>query len=74
MFLHFQDNEDPNCNVQDAGRDRLFKIRPMIDMLRQGFNTIYYPPEDITVDESKTLFRGLLLFKQYIKVKELDLV
>ena len=68
-FLHFQDNEDPSYDPQDPGRDRLFKLRRIIDLLRQRFNTVYYPPEDIAVDESLVLFRGRLLFRQYIKTK-----
>ena len=62
-FLHFQDNQDPNYNANDPKRDRLFKVRCIIDMLKERFNNVYYPPEHITVDES------LILFKQYIKTK-----
>ena len=51
-YLHFQYKEDSSYNPQDAGRDRLFKIRPMIDILRQRFITIYYPSGGITVDGS----------------------
>ena len=68
-FLHFQNNEDPNYNPQDPGRDRLFKIRPMIDMFQERFGNVYRPGEDLAVDESLVLFRGRLLFKQYIKSK-----
>ena len=46
-FLCFQDYEDPSYHPQDAGRDRFFMMRPMLNMLRQRFNTIY-PPADIT--------------------------
>ena len=68
-FQHCQENEDVSGNLQDAGTDGLFKIIPMIVMLRQRFNTVFYPPEDITVDGSLILFRGRLMFKQYIKNK-----
>ena len=40
-----------------------------MNMLKEKFNTVYYPPEHITVDESLILFKGRLLFKQYIKSK-----
>ena len=46
-----------------------FKIRDIMNMLKEKFNTVYYPPEHITVDESLVLFKGRLLFKQYIKSK-----
>ena len=34
-FLHFQDNEDPQYNPQDPNRDRLFKIRNILDKLKE---------------------------------------
>ena len=68
-FLHFQNNEDPNHNLQDPARDRLFKIRPMLDMFQQRLKTVYKPPEHIAVDESLVLFKRRILFKQYIKSK-----
>ena len=68
-FLHFQDNQDANYNANDPQRDRLFKVRAVLDILKERFNNVYYPPEHITVDESLILFKGRLLFKQYIKTK-----
>ena len=40
-----------------------------MNMLKEKFNTVYYLPEHITVDESLILFKGRLLFKQYIMSK-----
>ena len=68
-FFHFQNNEDPAYNPQDPLRDRLFKIREVMDMMKERFNTIYYPDEHITVDKSLVLYKGRLLFKQYIETK-----
>ena len=68
-FLHFQDNQDPTYDPNNPDRDRLFKVRTIINMLKQNFNTVYYPPENLTIDESLVLFKGRLLFKQYIKTK-----
>ena len=34
-FWHFQDNEDPQYNHQDPDRDRLFKIRDIMNMLKE---------------------------------------
>ena len=68
-FLHFQDNQHPGYDSNDPYRDRPFKIRDIMNMLKERFNTVYYPPEHITVDESLILFKGRLLFKQYIKSK-----
>ena len=68
-FLHFQDNQDANYNPNDPQRDRLFKVRAVLNMMKERFNNVYCPPEHITVDESLVLFKGRLLFKQYIKTK-----
>ena len=35
---------DPQCNLNDPDRDRLFKIRTLINMVSQKFNSVYYPP------------------------------
>ena len=40
-----------------------------MNMLKEKFNTVYYPSEHITADESLALFKGRLLFKQYIRSK-----
>ena len=40
-----------------------------MNMLKEKFNTVHYPSEHITVDESLILFKWRLLFKQYIKSK-----
>ena len=68
-FLHFQDNQNPSYDPNDPHRDRLFKIRDIMNMLTEKFNTVYYPSEHITVDESCILFKGRLPFKQYIRSK-----
>ena len=56
-FLHFQDNQHPGYDPNDPYWDRLFKIRDIMNMLKEKFNTVYYPPEHITVDESPILFK-----------------
>ena len=68
-FLHFQDNQDPTYDPNDPDRDRLFKVRTIINMLKENFNTVYYPPKNLTIDESLVIFKGRLLFKQYTRTK-----
>ena len=36
-FLHFQNNQEQQCNSNDPQRDRLFKIREIMDLLRARF-------------------------------------
>ena len=67
--LHFQNNQDPLYNPNDPDRDGLFKIRTLIDMVRQKFSSVHYPPENLTVNESLVLYKGRLLYKQYIRTK-----
>ena len=66
-FLHFADNV--NYDANNRNRDRLFKIREMTDMINQRCRAVYAPCEDLSLDESLVLFKGRLLFKQYIKTK-----
>ena len=46
-FLHFQNNQDPQDNSNDPDRDRLFKIRTLMGIVRQKFKYVYYPPENL---------------------------
>ena len=52
-FLHFSDNQDPK-----AGKDRYWKIRPVIDILDERFRTVYTPAQKVCIDESLFLYRG----------------
>ncbi|KAJ1143324.1 hypothetical protein NDU88_009634 [Pleurodeles waltl] len=67
-MLHFVDNalalprDHPDC-------DRLFKIRPVLDHFVDRFSEVYVPGKEISVDESLVLFKGRLVFKQYIPSK-----
>ena len=42
-FLHFNDNEDPNYDPEDENRDRLHKVRPLIERLRNRCAKVYSP-------------------------------
>ena len=67
-FWHFNDNRDmPPAN--EPGRDRLFKIRPLLDHLFELFQAVMEPGRDIAIDESLMLWKGRLVFKQYIPLK-----
>lgn len=67
-MLHFVDNglalprDHPEC-------DRLFKIRPVLDHFVDRFSEIYTPGKEISIDESLVLFKGRLVFRQYIPSK-----
>ena len=67
-FLHFNDNTNAP-NARDPDRDRLFKVRPLLDHFFEMFQNIYVPEGDISIDESLLLWKGRLLFRQYIPMK-----
>jgi len=60
--LHFTDSE---YNVNN----RLNKIEPIVTYFNNKMTEIYEPSENLALDESMVLFRGRLVFRQYIKNK-----
>jgi hypothetical protein len=67
-FLHFENNEEaPDRN--DPNYDRLWKIRNIFDALNNKFCEIYNPSEHLAVDEVIVLFKGRVVFRQYIPKK-----
>ena len=62
-FLHFNDNG------QQTTDDNLYKIRPIINHLRDVFGEILVPYQNLCIDESLVLWKGRLSFKQYIPSK-----
>jgi hypothetical protein len=63
-FYHFSNNRDKHLD-----QDRLFKLRPLLDLLRSRFKSIYIPGSTISIDETMVPWKGRLLFKQYIPGK-----
>ena len=68
-FLHFNNNNDPAFDINDENRDRLHKLRPLIDILRLQTMSVFSPGKNLSVDESLVLFKGRLHFKQFIRTK-----
>ena len=66
-FFHFNDNS--KYDVNDPKRDRLFKIRPVVDYLLEKFKSAYTPSKNISIDEELLIWKGRLGFKQYIPNK-----
>ena len=69
IFLHFNNNLDPNYDPLDENRDRLHKVRPILDILRGQCKNVWYPGKELSVDQSLVLFKGRVKFRQYIKTK-----
>lgn len=67
-FFHCNDNsQEPARNAPD--RDRLYKIRPLVAHLQDRFKNVYIPDKFVAIDESLLLWKGKLVFKQYIPLK-----
>ena len=64
-FIHFTNNED---RPQDC-RDKLFKIRPLLENLVDKFKCFYSLGEEIAIDEAMLKWRGRVGFKVYMKNK-----
>ncbi|XP_068225149.1 piggyBac transposable element-derived protein 4-like [Palaemon carinicauda] len=61
--LHFADNS------VDGNDDRLYKIKPILDMVKDLYSKYYVSGRDLSVDESMVKFKGRLFFKQYMPKK-----
>lgn len=61
--LHFSRNEE---GTED---DKLKKVSMMVDYFNKKMDEIYYPCRELSLDEGMVLWRGRLLFRQYIKGK-----
>ncbi|XP_069498885.1 piggyBac transposable element-derived protein 4-like [Ambystoma mexicanum] len=67
-MLHFTDNSAALPRM-DPNFDRLFKLQPFLKHLTQRFAEVYVPSQNIFIDESLMLYKGRLVFKQFIPSK-----
>ena len=63
-FWHFSNNNNKN-----SYQDRLFRLKPLSDLLKERFSSVYTPDSVISIDETMIPWRGRLVFKQYIPGK-----
>lgn len=63
--LHCNDTSamPPNC------KDKLYKLRPVIDELNRKFQESYNGTRELSVDESMIKFKGRSVLKQYLPMK-----
>ncbi|XP_035206580.1 piggyBac transposable element-derived protein 4-like, partial [Stegodyphus dumicola] len=64
--LHFAKIPDQNTELP---KDRLHKVRDMVNLFNARVSEIYYPGCEISLDELMVLWRGRLIFRQYIPNK-----
>ena len=67
-FLHFNDNSRHVPKGQ-YGYDILFKVRPIIDLVKDTYLEVYQPRMNLAIDETMRKFKGRLSFRQYMPNK-----
>jgi len=63
--LHF-------CKNPEAGEkapSRIYKVEKVLDYFNKRMQDVYQPSKNLSLDESMVLWRGRLVFRQYIKNK-----
>lgn len=67
-FLHLNDNlQMPLRNSEHF--DKLYKIRPLINHLKQVYSDLYTPSKQLAIDESMVAFTGRSTMKQFMPLK-----
>ena len=66
-FFHFADNTQ--YSPADPDRDKVYKLRSIINMIKDRCCRVYSPGKCLSMDESLMFFKGRLSFKQYVSSK-----
>ena len=56
--------------MADENTDGLWKMRNLFEILNKTFSKFYSPSEYLAVDEVIILFKGRVIFRQYIPKEE----
>ena len=67
-FLHLNDSET-QPQRGEPGFDKLYKVRPFLELLLQNFKDSYLPGQHLSIDESMISYKGRLSFIQYLPKK-----
>lgn len=68
QFIHINDSRKQPA-AGEPGYDKLYKIRPLLNILLKNYRDSYTPSEYISIDESMIGFKGRLAFLQYMPKK-----
>ena len=68
QYLHINDNEKAAPRGH-RDHDKLFKIRPLFEVVNSKFLKEYQPSQNVSVDEANIAFKGQLAMKQYLPMK-----
>lgn len=64
--LHFTRNPKEG---EPTPHNRLYKIQSVLNYFNSKMEEVYEPSKNLSIDESMILWRGRLVFRQYIKNK-----
>lgn len=67
-FLHANNNSH-DLPHDDPNRDKIFKIRPILNQLSSRFLVHFNPYQALSIDESMIAFKGRSSIKQFMPVK-----
>lgn len=67
-YFHLNDSTK-SLPREDPAYDKLFKIRPLLDVVTVKCQSEYLPGRDVSVDEAMVKFKGRLGMKQYMPMK-----
>ena len=67
-FLHLN-NSEMQPQRGDPAFDKLYKVRPFLDIILDNFKRHYQPFQHLSIDESMISFKGRLCFIQYLPKK-----
>lgn len=67
-FLHLSDSRQQPSRGQ-TGYDKLYKVRPLLNLVLENFQAMYTPTQSLSIDESMVGFKGRLAFLQYMPKK-----
>ncbi|XP_046677228.1 piggyBac transposable element-derived protein 4-like [Homalodisca vitripennis] len=65
--LHYSRVDTPDH--PEPANNRSFKIQNIVEYFNNKMRQIYYPDRELTIDEEMVLWRGRLVFRQYVKGK-----
>lgn len=63
--LHLNDN----TLIPKDNKDKLYKLKPLINYLNEKFQLVYHGTNQLSIDESMILFKGRSTLKQYNPMK-----
>lgn len=70
LLSHLHVNDNHFLPARNSPRyDKLYKVRPLLDTLKNTFEKNYRPTENMAIDESMIKFKGRSYLKQYMPKK-----